>query len=473
MHIKTRLIPLLILGLLGLGACDSLTNNPAEPAALQASGVVEAVQVDVAPELPGRVAEVFAAEGDDIEAGEPLFRLDDELLSAQRLQAEAAHQTAIGNLGLASANFDAAVAARDAAELNVEAARLQFRQALDAARAQEQAAAAAAWAQAPPDEFDLPGWYFQKGERIEAARAEVQASAEALENERQNLEEVMQKASVEDLASAEARLAQAQAAFVVARELLNREIAQNGQEQIDGQVQDLYDSALAELDSAHLEYDQLLSDKDLADVLEARARLEVAQARHDLALSQLNALLTGEESLAVQAARLGVIQAENSIVLADSAVAQAEAGVRLAESAVAEAEAAMAALDVQISLLTVHASVPGTVLVRNVEPGEVVVPGVPAFTIGLLDDLTITVFIPEDRYGQIALGDAAAVSVDSFPGRSFEAVVTHIADQAEFTPRNVQTQEERITTVFAIELRVSDTGGDLKPGMPADVEFGP
>ena len=86
--------------------------------------------------------------------------------------------------------------------------------------------------------------------------------------------------------------------------------------------------------------------------------------------------------------------------------------------------------------------------------------------------LPITVYIPENRYGQISVEDHAVVSVDSFPGEVFDAVVVRIADRAEYTPRNTQTQEERVTTVFAIKLVVNDPDGKLKPGMPADVEFG-
>jgi HlyD family secretion protein len=90
-----------------------------------------------------------------------------------------------------------------------------------------------------------------------------------------------------------------------------------------------------------------------------------------------------------------------------------------------------------------------------------------------LSQLTITVYVPEDRYGQIRRGQTATVTVDSFPGTEFSAQVTHIADQAEFTPRNVQTVEGRSATVYAIELAVTDTEGRLKPGMPADVSFEP
>ena len=115
--------------------------------------------------------------------------------------------------------------------------------------------------------------------------------------------------------------------------------------------------------------------------------------------------------------------------------------------------------------------VDGIVLTRLVEPGEVVAPGGTLLTMGPLEQLTITVYIPEDKYGTINLGQVALVNVDSFPGETFEAMVTRIADQAEFTPRNVQTQEDRRTTVFAIELGIDNPDGKLKPGMPADVEF--
>lgn len=88
-----------------------------------------------------------------------------------------------------------------------------------------------------------------------------------------------------------------------------------------------------------------------------------------------------------------------------------------------------------------------------------------------LDDLKITVYIPEDRYGSVKIGQQAQVFVDSFPGETFTGVVVSIADQAEFTPRNVQTEEGRRTTVFAVELKVENPDGRLKPGMPADVSF--
>ncbi len=135
------------------------------------------------------------------------------------------------------------------------------------------------------------------------------------------------------------------------------------------------------------------------------------------------------------------------------------------------AQGAVEVIQTQIDKLLVTTPVDGVVLVRTAEPGEVLVAGAPLITLLQLEDLTITVYVPEDRYGAIRLGQAASVRVDSFPGEAFPATVVHIADQAEFTPRNVQTEEGRRTTVFAIQLRVENQDGKLKPGMPADVTF--
>ena len=106
-----------------------------------------------------------------------------------------------------------------------------------------------------------------------------------------------------------------------------------------------------------------------------------------------------------------------------------------------------------------------------IEPGELAAAGSPVITIAQLDHLEITVYLPEDRYGAVKLGAEVEVKVDSFPLVLFQAEVIQIADQAEYTPRNVQTQEERKSTVYAVTLAVYDPEGKLKPGMPADVRF--
>lgn len=162
---------------------------------------------------------------------------------------------------------------------------------------------------------------------------------------------------------------------------------------------------------------------------------------------------------------------EDMLSLAEAGLDNAQAQLAAAEAGVESAQAALTLIDLQIERAEIRAPLDGTVLYRSVEPGELAVPGAPLIVLAQLDDLTITVFLPEDRYGEVDLGDQAEVEVDSFPDAIFSATVLRIADEAEFTPRNVQTAEGRRTTVFAIELRLDDPEGRLKPGMPADVYF--
>lgn len=119
----------------------------------------------------------------------------------------------------------------------------------------------------------------------------------------------------------------------------------------------------------------------------------------------------------------------------------------------------------------IHTPIAGIVLYRHVEPGEIASAGAPLVTVIDPEHLQLTVYVPEDRYGRIELGQVLPVMVDSFPAATFEGTVTHIATKAEFTPRNVQTTDNRKTTVFAVRLDLPPSSGKLKPGMPADVHF--
>jgi HlyD family secretion protein len=117
----------------------------------------------------------------------------------------------------------------------------------------------------------------------------------------------------------------------------------------------------------------------------------------------------------------------------------------------------------------IRSSIDGMVLEKPMEQGEVVSPGAIIITVGDLKKLKLTVYVPEDRYGQIFLGQTYPVRVDSYPGKVFWGKVSHIADSAEFTPRNVQTIQGRKDTVYAVRLAIDNPDLQLKPGMPADV----
>jgi HlyD family secretion protein len=119
---------------------------------------------------------------------------------------------------------------------------------------------------------------------------------------------------------------------------------------------------------------------------------------------------------------------------------------------------------------TIAAPVGGVVLEVSIHEGELAAPGATMLTLGDLDQVTLTVYVPENRLGYVNVGQQVEVGVDSFPDRTFTGEVVAIADEAEFTPRNVQTQEERVNMVFAVEVSVSNPAPDypLKPGLPAD-----
>jgi HlyD family secretion protein len=145
--------------------------------------------------------------------------------------------------------------------------------------------------------------------------------------------------------------------------------------------------------------------------------------------------------------------------------------VQVAEAAVREAQANVKRLETQVAELQVFAPLDATVLTKPTEVGEVVAAGKPLVLLGDLDHPWIKVYVPETVVGKIRLGTAARVLVDSFPGRPFQGTVSWVADQAEFTPKNVQTAEERVNLVYAVKITIQNAQRKLKAGMPADAEI--
>jgi multidrug resistance efflux pump len=446
MQTKRPIYVLIVLVVAALAAAGYYAYNTyfvasAASGALNASGTVEAAEVLIAPELSGKVTEVLVKEGDQVKAGDVLFRLDDTLLQAQR--------------NVAAAGLETARAAAQTAETASAVAQSQYDLTLTAALAEQKANRSADWTATQPAEFAQPAWYFEQAERLTSAQNEVTAAQSALEAVRNRLTSVEEKATSGDFISAEKRLMDARAAFEVAQNVLTT--SANADQNLKDSAQKTYDDTLAELNSAQKEYDEAATTSGASDVLAARANLRVAQERYDTAQDKVRALQTGSLSPKMAAAQ--------------KVLDQTLAAVAQAKMAAAQAEASLALIDAQINKLTVTSPIDGTVLTRAIEPGEVVMPGSSLMTLSRLSDLTITVYIPEDRYGELALGQTAQITADSFPGVTFSGTVINISGQAEFTPRNVQTTAGRKTTVFAITLSLTDSDGKLKPGMPADVLF--
>jgi HlyD family secretion protein len=346
-----RVLPIiLVLALAGFGWWYFTRPAVADTGALTASGTIEAVTVNISPEVGGRVTAVNAGEGSAVKAGDVLVTFDTRPVEAQQAQAAAA-VTAV------QATARAADAAKTAASANY------------------------ALLKAGPTPQQLA-------------------------------------------------------------------LAQTG-----------VDRAQVILDAAQAAYDDLpLAARDTPGGIAVQQQLDLAKVGLANAKAQYDVASAGPRPEQLAAAQAQV----------DAAQAQLEA----AQAQAAAAEAAVKVLDIQLARLTLTAPVDGVVFARTIEPGEVASPGATLLVVGKLDTLDITVFVPEDRYGNVQLGETATVAVDSFPGRVFNGTVTHIAEQAEFTPRNVQTAQGRKTTVFAVKLAIANPDGKLKPGMPADVKFG-
>jgi len=438
-------IPVIVILVLviGTGAYFGIRSLlPKASTALTASGTIETVEITVSPEIGGKVAEVLVNEGDTVHAGDVLFRMDDTLLQAQR-------NVAVANLDLARAAVETAQRAQETAEANTTLA-------YNAARVESASTRTADWRAINPVGYTLPGGYFSINELKVAAQAEVDNARSARDDAQSKLNDLITSSTSADFVAAERSLINARAAIVAAQDALTRANLSTNADLKDS-TQSAYDAAKTELDDAQSAYDDLKDTDAAKNIISARADLAAAQERHEAAQDRLLALEIGVDSPKVAAAQ--------------AALNQAVEAAKQAQLAITQAEASLALIDAQIVKLTVHAPADGVILTRTIQPGEVIAAGGKAISLGRLGDLTITVYIPEDRYGELSLGQTATVTADSFPGETFNATVVFISDQAEFTPRNVQTVEGRSSTVYAIRLQVEDPNGKLKPGMPADVTF--
>lgn len=412
---------------------------------IRASGTVEAVEVVISSEEGGRVAEVHVEEGERVEINDPMFRLEDKILEAQLHQAESA-------LAVAQANYDLV-----AAGMTEE---------------QKQAAITAAQLDLLSAEQALEALYEDHELALAMMQQTIASAQKLIDDAERRLRNYTHQAPQADIDQAYANMVLAQEELEDAQDDYrdygeNKEIHQT-------EVWATYYSAQAQAqkdyDAAVRHYNSLLKGGNEIDIAVAEADLAFAQAQLASAEKDYATLLNGPDPDDVALAEAQVEFAKAQLALAEAEDPTPEQ-LAVAQAQVDSARANLEAVQVLIDKLILTTPINGVVTTRNVEPGELIQPGVAAMTISQLDELTVTVYIPENQYGQINLGDSAKLKVDSFPFETFSAVVTRIADQAEYTPRNVQTQEERQTTVYAIELSVEDPEGKLKPGMPTDVIF--
>jgi hypothetical protein len=229
------------------------------------------------------------------------------------------------------------------------------------------------------------------------------------------------------------------------------------------QAQQAYSDAVRNLNSA-------LAGPDVDKLALATANEQLAEATLAYAKAQAARVGAGPdpEQWALTQARLKA--AQTGLAAAQAALAPAQLDVARAQ--VDTARAVLDALDLQLKKLTITAPWDGVVLNRSVEVGQTALPGGTLLELGRLNSLELTAYLPEEQFGSLKLGDPVRVRVDAYAGRTFSGSVLRMADQAEFTPTNAQTKDDRTRLVYAVVIGLDNPDLALKPGMIADVEFG-
>jgi HlyD family secretion protein len=189
----------------------------------------------------------------------------------------------------------------------------------------------------------------------------------------------------------------------------------------------------------------------------AAARSQYVAAQQDLDASRAKTA-TAKAQWESAAAELDLLEEGNTDYLIKQLVAAEK-----------QARAKLDQARLQLEKTTLVAPEAGVLLRKNVTEGEVAKAGAVLFTMMKKDQLKVKVYIPEAELGKVRTGQQVGIQVDAYPDQTFQGVITKIADEAEFTPKNVQTKDERTKLVFAVTIEIKSGLDKLKPGMPADV----
>lgn len=423
-----RVLPVLLLA--GIVAALYFGVERARPEQGLYSGVVEATTFQLAFEVPGRLEDFSVDEGQTVAKGAEVARLREADLKAQ-VEAARARE------GVAKAQLDALVAGSRPAEIGQAEARVQ-RAAADLERLRngptaEEIESARAQAASAKERYEQLAGGFRR-EDVESARAAVTAARSNLETAVKDLERYRR---------------------------LDREGA-IPHRTLD-EVENRHAGARSQYEAAVQSYEKLRRGYQPEERESARQEYLSREARYqDLA--------TGTRPELIAAAAADLSAARNTLELVREG--PREEDIRAARRRLQEAGAAVEAAELNLAKARLRTPSAGVVLSRNFEVGEMVQPGQPVITLQDLEAPWVEIFVPETEIGQVKLGDAYAVSVDSLPGKSFAGKVTRIYEKAEFTPKTIQTERERVNLVFRVKVEVPDAKGELKPGMPADARRG-
>ena len=296
------------------------------------------------------------------------------------------------------------------------------------------------------DELNLQKAAVQSAESVLAeleagSRPEEIAQAEAsVQKAQARLDELLTGSRPQEIASAEATVQRAKAEmerlkteFERRQNLLNENVISTQE----------YDSAKTAYESAQAVLKE--AEEQLKLVKEGPRKEQIEQARADLngAKEHYNLIKKGPRKETIDQAHARLQQAKETLALAET----------------------------HLSYAILISPISGLVLSKDIEPGEYIAPGTPVVTVGNLENVWLRAYINETDLGRVKVGQKVRITTDTYPGKIYNGEISFISSEAEFTPKNVQTQKERVKLVYRIKIIIQNPNMELKPGMPADAEI--
>lgn len=459
------ILPVLILAILvTVWGYSRLATRRTSSNAITVSGTIEAIEADISSKVAGRIVAVLVDEGDDVKKGQKIAVLDDEELVAQVEQTQ-------GNLKTAQARLADLLAG--AREEQIRQARANYQKAL--ADAKGAGDVYSTTSESYSKSTELHGQLTAAEANYKAALYEWRAVAARLDLVRQGPTKEEKDRLRADLDQARAQLAKAEKDYK-RNEMLYKRGAIAAQQ---------FDAALAErdaqraaVDAAGARYEEALRGFRSEEKREAEARLAQADAKVTGARKALETAIelyrdrlqsrqqmeTARSSYRSANAQVQAAKAELDLLLAGytkDAINAARGQVEQARGALAEAKS-------RLKDTSIIAPEDAVVTDKFRETGEFVTSGSPIVRIAQLERVWLRVYAPLPSLGKIKVNQRAVVTTDTYAGKHYEGRVSSISEEPEFTPKNVQTEEERVKLVYAIRIDLENRLRELKPGMPAD-----
>jgi multidrug efflux pump subunit AcrA (membrane-fusion protein) len=403
--------------------------HPAPTDSIEASGVMEATEVDISSLTGGRILRLLVDEGQWVKRGQIVAEIDPRDIAPQVTQARGALAAARGQLAQAEAVLAGA--------------------SLTSANARE----------SYTKNTELKGSY-------QTAQARYSAALAARDQAKAALDLVRAGTRSEEIDQAKAGVASAQAAYRNAVRELSRMTMLRDKGAVSQQAVDLHQTAV---DSALAAYDATqarLSEAQTGARSEERRQAEAAYAQAQANVDAAARTLATARQLSTD--RLAPKQQ------LDAAEAQYRAAQQAREAAagqVENAQGAFAAADKRLRDTKMASPIDGAVTLKVREAGETVGPSQAILRLADLDHMWMRVYVPITELDRVQLGQQVEITIDAAPGRTYPGRVIEIAQQAEFTPKNVQTREQREKLVFGVKVEVENPSHELKPGLPADARI--